>query len=273
MWINGTSFRGDQDSEVSFAGYEYSSQSIVGGIDFKLEERFIAGLSVGYTGSDLDVDYDRGAGDIGSTFASLYTGYFSGQFYLDGIFSYGRHEYDNMRNLVAFSTPLQTTSSHRGDSWSLYGESGYNFTFSNWNLQPFASLQYIYLDESGFETAGADALNIVMKSRNTDSLVSDLGGRLNAAFKMPIGIIVPEISASWNYDFGIDDNQLSASFAGYRDASFTIKGRGEEQNMLKMSAGVTYYGRSGFSSSLKYIDGLQDGYRSQGIIGELRIDF
>ena len=96
-------------------------------------------------------------------------------------------------------------SDHDGDAYSAFAEGGYNVELNSWILQPFASLQYISLDEDGFTEKGAGSINQIIGDRDTDSLVSELGLRLARVFKKETGSVIPEISAAWNYDFDIDD--------------------------------------------------------------------
>ncbi|MCF6187903.1 MAG: autotransporter domain-containing protein, partial [Desulfobulbaceae bacterium] len=274
MWINASGFQGREDTVDDFTGYDFDSRNISGGLDFMLTGNVLVGGAIGRTTSTVEVYDSHGAGDIDSVFAALYASYFTDSYYLDTMAFYGRHDYDNIRNILAFDQPLQTSSDHDGYSLSAYGEGGYNFRFGgDWVLQPFTALQYIYLKESGFETNGADELNLVMEDRSSESLTFDLGARLNKGFKIPAGIIAPEVSASWNYDFGLDDQQLTASFAGYRAASFSIIGREEDRQGLEWSAGLRFFSKSGFSSSLRYIEQHREHSRVGSIIGELRLEF
>ena len=271
-WINVTGFKGDQDPDGAYGGYDYRSKGVVGGLDYRWTDSWVVGMALGHTWADVDVD-EQGTGDIDSTYVSLYSGYFSDTYYLDGILSYGHHGYDTSRQFMAFAMPEQTISSYQGHSWSAYWEGGYTITWTNWALQPFAGLQYAHLAESPFVSTGADALDLVMQKRDTDSLISDLGIRLGGKFITPIGSVVPEMSVSWNHDFDIDEEYLHASFAGFQDATFTIQCRPEKNDMLKLGIGLTFQGSSGFSSSVKYIYGRRNDYHEQGIVGELRVEF
>jgi uncharacterized protein YhjY with autotransporter beta-barrel domain len=271
-WINITGFRGRQDPMDAYAGYDYRAKSVIGGLDYVWNDSFLVGLALGHTWTSVDVD-DQGQGDIGSTCGSLYGGFFPDPWYVNGSISYGYHDYDTYRHFVAFSVPTQTRSSHQGHSWSLHGEGGYALHIFDWLLQPFAGLDYLYLDESGFRTSGADALDLIMQDRDTRSLLSEVGFRFGRGIASQLGLFTPEFSVSWNYDFGIDERTLRSSFAGFQDASFPTICRENARSMVKVGAGLTLQTGSGFSSSLRYIGGWENGYQSHGVVGELRIEF
>ncbi|MCK4509913.1 MAG: autotransporter domain-containing protein, partial [Desulfuromonadales bacterium] len=273
MWVVATGVRGDQDSDDDFDGFDYYSYGVTAGLDTMLNSNALVGMSLGYFQADLDVDDNQGSGDFDTLSASIYGSYFTDRFYLDGVLSYGQHDYDNHRKYEVFSAPRQVHSDHDGTSWSIYGESGYSVNWEEWIVQPFAALHYVYLDEDGFEESGAGALSLIVKSRSTESLVSDLGARLLRGFETSSGLVMPELSASWNYNFGIDDRMLSSSFAGYPGAEFSIKGREEEESGLILGAGLNFLGKSGVSSSLKYREEFRDGYTVHGIMGEVRMEF
>jgi outer membrane autotransporter protein len=273
MWLNASGLWGDQDPGDGYDGFDYDSQSLSSGLDALFGEKVLVGMGLGYTQTDLNVDDDLGDGAIDSLHVSAYGTYFTDRYYFDGTLSYGRHNYDNTRKYEAFSVHRNVTSDHDGESWSAHGEGGYTFKLNKWVAQPFVALSYIYLSEDGFEENGADELSLNVKKRSTDSLVSDLGARLSRSYKVSFGTFVPELSGSWNYDFGIDDRVIESSFSGFPSAAFSIDGREEEKSGFIFGVGLNFIGTSGLSSSLRYSEELRSDYKVRGVMGELRLEF
>jgi outer membrane autotransporter protein len=273
IWVNALGIWGDQDKVDDFEGFDYDTKGFIGGANVLLKENLVAGLGLGYTTTYLGVDNDLGDGDIDSLHASLYGSHFTERYYLDAIFSYGDHSYDNFRKFEAFSQQKAVTSDHEGTSWFLYGEGGYKISLKkDWLLQPFFALNYLSLEEDSFDEIGADELSLMVKKRTTDMLVSYLGASLLKEFETRFGRLVPEMRAAWNYDFGIDDRSLTASFTGYPGAPFTINFSEEEHGII-LGASLTLLGKSGLSSSLRYVEELRSDYRMQSLIGELKFEF
>ncbi|MEJ2067710.1 MAG: autotransporter outer membrane beta-barrel domain-containing protein, partial [Deltaproteobacteria bacterium] len=143
----------------------------------------------------------------------------------------------------------------------------------NWIIQPFVSLHYIYLDEESFRESGAGGVSLRVESRQTDSLVSELGARITRVFRIKNSSLIPEISAAWNYDFDVDDRMITASFAGAPGTSFSVRGQDVEQHGATVGAGLTFISKGGLSASLKYNGEFRENYQAHGILAGLRYEF
>ena len=262
-----------QDADDGFVGYDSDTYGVVLGMDYALSETWLAGLSFGYSSNDLNFDTNAGDGDIDSYFGSLYTGWYHDAFYLESVLTYGSQAYDNKRNVVVGATRLTAHSDHDGNLYSAYLGSGYNFGDDIWQIGPFVSLEYLYLDEDGFEEKGAGVLNLIVDDRQTDALISQLGVRAARYFDTGLGALVPELSLAWLYDFDIDDRVITSSFAGASGDAFSITGQEVEQNGVVVGAALTLMQVNGIESSLTYSGEFRDGYDAHALIGQIRIAF
>jgi uncharacterized protein with beta-barrel porin domain len=279
LWFDAFGQWGDQDEESryhwngGYTGFDYFMRGATLGFDHNLSDEFMAGASLGYSRSDIDLDHDQGSGYIKSLYGSIYGSYFNKNLYMDAILSYGRNWYNNHRLLTIGPVQSRASSDHDGDLLSAYLQGGYYFDIKKWLIGPFASLQYIYLDEESYREKGAGSVSLNIDGRKTDSLVSELGVRLARVFKDKCGSLIPEVSAAWLHDFDIDDRVITSSFAGSPGASFSIKGQDVERNGATLGAGITFIHKSGLSTSLKYIGEFREKYRSNGVMGEIRYTF
>jgi len=262
-----------QDADDGFVGYDSDTYGVVLGMDYAFSETWLAGLSFGYASNDLNFDTNAGDGDIESYFGSLYTGWYRDAFYLESVLTYGSQAYDNKRNVVVGATRYTARSDHDGNLYSAYLGSGYNFGDDIWQIGPFVALEYLYLDEDGFEEKGAGVLNLIVDDRQTDALISQLGVRAARYFDIGLGALVPELSLAWLYDFDIDDRVITSSFAGASGDAFSITGQEVEQNGVVVGAALTLMQVSGIESSLTYSGEFRDGYDAHALIGQIRIAF
>ena len=273
LWFNALGQWGDQDDGNGYTGYDFTIRGATVGFDHAIGDHFMAGVSIGHSRADIDLNHHRGEGYINSTTGSLYGSYFTKNIYVDGVLSYGGSEYDNDRLITIGSLQRNVHSTHDGDLFSAYLGAGYTFDVKQWLVGPFVSLQYIYLDEEGFREQGADSVSLIMDGRETDALVSELGLRVRRVFETDHGVFVPELSAAWLHDFDMDDRVVTASFAGSPGSSFSMKGQDVERNGATLGAGIIFLHKSGLSTSLKYRSEFREDYRSHGIMGELRFAF
>ena len=273
MWFESFGQWSDQDQDNGLPGYDADVFGVAIGLDKLFSDRYLFGIGFGYSDTSIDIDRNQGDGDISTYYGSLYGSFFNEKGYLDGILSYGRQDYSSKRRIEIGSIQRTARSDHDGVSLSAMVEGGLNFDYRPWVLQPFANLQYIYLDEDGFTEKGADGLNQKVESRDTDALVSELGLRISRIVGMETGLLIPEASLAWLYDFDLDDRVVKSSFAGQPWTAFTIEGMETEQNGAAIGVGITFQGKSGFKPSLKYSGEFRDGYNAHGVTGELRWEF
>jgi uncharacterized protein YhjY with autotransporter beta-barrel domain len=273
LWLDVFGQWGDQGAKEGYTGFDYFMRGATLGFDRALTDKLMAGVSVGYSRADIDLDHEQGSGYIKSLYGSIYGSYFYKNLYIDGIFSYGRNWYDNHRLITIGTDQRKAYSKHDGDLFSAYLQGGYYFNIKKWLIGPFASLQYIYLDEESFKEKGAGGVSLQIDSRQTNSLVSELGVRLARVFKTKYGSLIPEVSAAWLHDFDIDDRVITSSFAGSPGTSFSIKGQDVEKNGATLGTGITFIHKSGLSTSFKYIGEFREKYKSNGVMGELRFTF
>ena len=273
LWLDAFGQWGDQNEEDGYTGYDYFMRGATLGFDHRLMDKLMAGLSLGYSRSDIDLGRDQGSGDVKSLFGSLYGSYFDKYFYIDAILSYGRNWYDNSRKITIGGILREARSDHDAHLLSGYLGGGYYFDFNPWAFGPYGSLQYIRLDEESFTERGAGAISLRVDDRQTDALFSELGLRMVGRFKGKYGNLLPEVSLGWSYDFDIDDHVVRAAFAGSPGASFSIEGQDVERNGLVVGAGLTFIHKSGFSTSFRYKGEFRDDYKSNGVMGEIRYVF
>jgi uncharacterized protein with beta-barrel porin domain len=273
LWLDAFGQWGDEDEEDGYTGYDYFMRGATLGFDHRLMDKLMAGVSLGYSRSDIDLDRNRGSGEVKSLFGSLYGSYFDKNLYIDAILSYGRNWYDNSRLITIGGILRRATSDHDAHLFSGYLGGGYYFDFNPWAFGPYGSLQYIRLDEESFEERGAGGISLRVSDRKTDSLTSELGVRLVRLIKGKCGNFIPEVSLGWSHDFDIDDHVVRASFAGSPGASFSIDGQDVERNGLVVGAGLTFIHKGGFSTSFRYKGEFREGYKSNGVMGEIRYSF
>jgi len=233
----------------------------------------LLGVSLGLSSADIDFEDNLGDSNVDASIGSLYGSWFTGRYYLDASISYGYQEYDNTRNVTIGAIERTATSDHDGSIFSGYLEGGYNFSFGRWMLGPFAALNYLYLDEDGFTESGAGSLNLSVDDRQTDALLSQLGAVVAGRLTYENFELMPELRLAWKYDFDIDDQVITSSFAGAPGAKFSIDSQDVERNGLLFEAGATLFHKNGLSIPIKYAAEFRDGYTAQGILGLIRFEF
>lgn len=273
LWLESFGQWGNQDQDSGFVGYDSDAYGVAIGLDKLFRDRYLVGFGFGYANTNIDLDKNQGDGEINSYYGSLYGSFFNEKGYFDGILSYGRQDYNSRRRIVVGSIQQTAHSDHDGVSFSAMVEGGLNVDHHSWVFQPFTNLQYLYLNEDGFTEKGAGGLNQKIESRETNVLLSELGLRISKVMQLETGLLIPEASLAWLYDFNIDDRVVKSSFTDQPGTAFSIDGNDAEQNRTAVGIGITFHGMSGFKTSLKYTGEFRDGYTSHGVTGALQWEF
>jgi hypothetical protein len=87
------------------------------------------------------------------------------------------------------------------------------------------------------------------------------------------GKLIPAVSLALDHDFRIDGQSIAAAYLDAPGSTFIIPGQKVEANGLRVSSGISYVTRKGFSTSLHLDADHRAGYRSYGVFGDLRYEF
>lgn len=272
FWTAGLGRWGDQDAADGFVGYDFTTVGGTLGVDRRLSENFIGGVSLAYLTTNVDLDSGSRA-DIDGLVGSVYGGWFSDDAWVSGTLSYGQQSYENQRRVVVGMIDRIAASEHDGDFIELSLEAGKRFDLEEeWSLDPFAGLQFVSLDEDGFTETGAGAANLIVDPRTTDSLVAELGVRLGAELHRGSTTYTPYLGAAWVHDFQIDTGSITAGYSGAPGTSFPLAGLDRRENWARLEAGIGL-DRDNISAALKYFGELGGGHQSHGLMGSIEIRF
>jgi outer membrane autotransporter protein len=264
---------GVQHGSDGYAGFDYQTAGLTLGYDCAPNDRLLAGVDLGYTKTHLDIDDAQGDGSFDSYYASLYGTYLIERSYLEAVLSYSRLRYENTREITVGSIDQSAQSDHDGNAFSLLVGGGRMFPHKQWVFQPFTSLLYTYLEEDSFGESGADGMDMKVDSHQTSSLISQLGLRVAGDIPTANGKLIPEVSAAWEYNFDIDNRDITASLTSSPTEPFTVPGQEIDRNSAVLRAGITYIGKGGITTSLKYSADLGGDHSSQALSGQISIPF
>ena len=269
--INGFSQHGDAEESDGLSGFDYSMGGAALGLDYTVNEQVVIGAGFGYADTDIDLDSGFGAGEIDSYLGSLYAAWLIQRAYLEGIFTYGNHSYENSRRIDIGEIDGYSTSDHDADAFSALLEGGYDYSLRSWAMQPYASLFYTYVDEERFQESGAGSLNMQVGNTQTNDLASELGLRVSRPFRIFAGTFRPEFKAAWQYNYDIDRYATRMAFAGTTER-ITIEGRRRPGSAL-LGAALSFAGDCGIIASVEYDGEIAEDFTANAVFGQVRIPF
>ncbi len=220
------------------------------GTDYAWNPNFITGLFAGYEGLETKYTDESRATMNGARFGGYGTYTLDTGLYFDGVVWGGAGEYEVHRRIDFGSIDRTARSTQQtGEISAIFG-TGYDWKPGNWIVGPTASVQYTYLGIDGFEEDGAKSLNLDIDRQRIHSLRSNLGARL--AYRYEINenaVIVPELRASWEYEFLNDARNIDGQLGG---KSITYRTEAGERASLFAGAGVNALFNNRVSMSAHY---------------------
>ena len=249
---------------------DFNSGGIVAGLDYRVGNNVILGLSGGYSHFNLDFDQNINVagGDVEanqydiSTFAS----FFMKDFYIDGLFSYGWTDYslnrgvfignNNASNPDLSVISRQATANPDGTQLAVSLATGYDFHYQGLSYGPYLQLAYFNAQIDGYEETGAQGLNLLVGHQNIDSLETILGAHVAYAISLSSAVIIPQIRVDWHHEFFDGARSLDVKYVNAADSvqslSMPLTSNGIDSDYVNLGIGVSANFKGGMQGFLNY---------------------
>lgn len=224
VFLNGIVSFGDNDATALQAGYDFNVVGITGGADWRLTDWIVAGLAFNWR-DDATRYNDATKASLGklddtALGGAVYLTVFQDGFYADFVGSYTNHDYDLERRIVYGNTGTvvdrTAKSSPSADQWAWAFGTGWDVDLpwvAGMTLGPLFRAQWVRLEVDEYTESGASGLNLNVRSQVVKSFTTTLGGKWTYAISTPVGVIIPQFRASWQYEFQNDPRQIKVTFA------------------------------------------------------------
>ncbi len=266
-WVKMIGSSAYQGHDEQYDGYKATSSGAAMGIDKTFSNNVTLGLAFGMTRTFVD-QLDFRAGDHARTDSYNVIAYASKDWshaYLEGALSYAYHTTDSSRTTAVGRTAIADIYTNQ---YTAKVDAGYRFNVKDKaTITPFLSVDYTHLDQNEYTETGAGAINLNVKSAQTDR--TTLGGGLRVGTKFSAGhtTLMPELKlAAYNY-LNQDSQDIKAQYIGGGTEFVTP---GTKLDNTKYNVGLGLKGqlseRTSLGLTLDYDrsgDGLFEGYTGQ----------
>ena len=213
-------------------GFDVQSVGSTIGVDVRLDEHWVLGVTLGYARSSSDLS---GGGSLSAdgVRSAVYAMYQRGSFYTELMVGGSYNTYDTERGALGGIAKGSTSSS----SFDAYLGTGYDIHMDQWTLTPMASLLYSAVSIDGFNES--DSLQpLSFDSQNQSSLRSRIG--LRAAYTTRCGdaLVTPSLSLQWQHEFLDNALAMSSSFVNGAGNPFTVYGPSIGRDSALVTAGI-----------------------------------
>jgi outer membrane autotransporter protein len=221
-FANGIFSTGDKDATDREDGFDFDSQGVTVGVDYRFLNELVLGTA--FTYSHFDADFNRsstnagGDSDTDGYVFSLYGTYYLENFYFEGVGSLGWADHDAKRRIeYASSTAISGTdrtakSDTDSTQYSFSFGTGYNAQVGSVDFGPYARLTYFKIDIDDFKETGAGGLNLQVEDQKVQSLISALGVRASKSFSWERGVWSPQIRGEWNHEYKNEAENITSRY-------------------------------------------------------------
>lgn len=263
-----------QDSSDNVSGYSAKFGGLIIGADRSLGDDWRLGAAVNYSNTSVHgKDNLSGNNSTADNYGVIgYAGYTGDPWYLNLSAGLNRQNYSSVRRADFTGFSGAAHGKFNGQSITLQTEFGYPVTLpADVVLTPLAGLTYGYQHVDGYNETGGNGMALDVSSTHTQSVVSDIGARIEKTFATGLGNLTPFAQVSWIHQY---DNRQVSSHATYAadaigETSFITKGASPVEDMAGLAIGSTLYDANDLSFDARY--DLQAGDRYQAHTFSLRL--
>ncbi|HEX3974209.1 MAG TPA: autotransporter outer membrane beta-barrel domain-containing protein [Stellaceae bacterium] len=273
VWGRGYGLTSNAPSTATSASYSESGAGLIIGADNQITDRIVAGVA-------LNVSTDKATVTGGGfTQTNAYEGSVYGQYsvdpnwYVNGMAGFGWQTYKTARVVSLLATSVDN-GSFSGQSYNLYGESGYALHpafLPQTRITPYAGLGYLHTHTDGFTESGTTALNV--QAMDPNSFTLSLGARVATTLQIGSTVFRPELRAAWQHEFLDSSATMRASFVAAPGSTFTSTGASFGDDSFLGGAGITTTITASTQIFLDYDARVTGGYTAQAVSGGLRVQF
>lgn len=224
-------------------GFHATTRGVAIGYDYQFMGCWTLGLAGAYNKTDLSWSLDRGYAYIEGAYGSFYTDLALGNFFLGASVYAGKDWYDTMRQMH-FST-IDRQAKSNSDGLDLGGQltTAYFFGAPSCLLYPYATVDYLYLQNGSFKESGSHSLDLGVASYTSSTLRTEAGGaiRLVDRNRNETICISPLISMGYVLELPLHREHYTSTFSG-ATIPFSTQGWDMAWQLLNLrfGLGITY---------------------------------
>lgn len=233
VWGQAFGAWGETDGNGNAAQIDRGAAGLLAGVEKSLGGNARAGLALGFSRSDFDVDARASKGESDNFHIAGYASTRLGTFDLSGALAYSYQQADTTRTVTVGGIVNRLTADYDLHTVQAAAEIGTDIARGSLTLTPFAGLAAIHVEADGFTERGGPAALTVAGSDNTTG-VATLGLRARRESET----VALHGSLAWRHAFGDVEPHARAAFASAPATTFAVAGAPISENALAIGAGA-----------------------------------
>ncbi len=276
FFINGSGSFGDRNTTVDELGFDFSTDGITTGIDYRVSDEMVFGGALGYVSTGMDFENTRGKQDVKGYSLSAYGSWYQSEnLYIDGILSYSTNNFDMTRHIKFGTTDVSTQGDTDGSEYALSIGAAYEINQGALYLGPFARINYINAKIDAFQENSTSGVELSYDKQTIESLATLIGIQASYAVSTQFGVVMPHARLEWAHEFKHDSHNITAHFLNDpASGRFSIGTDDPDRNFFNLGFGVSAVfteGKTAFVYYEKVLD--RDNLNNNSVVAGVRFEF
>lgn len=257
MFVNGKVSLGDRNRRGKEVGFDFDSWGVTAGIDYRFDTGTFAGVSLGYSEYDADLDQDGGSTDAETITVQGYGSYSVTQdFYLDATLGYSTTDVRQRRvvDLSGIGDLTRTIARGSTDARQISASLAVNYRLpldTEWSITPYGEFQYAWNDIDGFSERGSP-FALTFDDQDFGTETAGVGFRITRAFSFSRGVLSPFVDGSFRHESGNDGYLMQPRLVEASAFGPDIEINSPDRNFGRLDAGASWVFLAGTQLFVSY---------------------
>jgi outer membrane autotransporter protein len=297
-FIDGSFGYGAKDATELEDAFDFDSQEVTVGLDYRFSPSLVAGVIFGY--SDKEIDFDSSlsivdGGIVSDGVSGILFGMLEGdRAYLTASIGYQQLTHDTTRRITYPSfnptvDPVDSTATSSADSSAILAtaSAGYPFRFGAFAIEPTVDVSYsditvdAFTETSRSANSATDPFDLRVGEQSIESLVVAPALKLQYVFRPSFGTLIPYLIGRYHAELSNDARAISAQYAdaiaalaGGPGTDFAVSTDEPDDAYYTAAGGFTVVLGNGLNGYIQYLQVFEfENYDDAVITGGFRYEF
>jgi len=257
-FVTGSITTGDKDAADGLDGYDFDSQMLTLGVDYRVSNTVFLGVALGLGEATSESDAGRSEFDSDTVGVSFYGNWYPKKnVYVDWVVGYSGNDYDSTRRINFGSGASAVSSVASGDTEghqvSLSASLGWETAINKWMITGYGRAGYIESTIDGYDETDSAGLALSLDQQIVRTVPVSLGSNIERVFSVPFGVLIPQLELEWVKDLNDGERKVTAAFVNAPEAgSFTSNTATPDSDYIEASLSLTALFKGGMMAYFRY---------------------
>jgi len=277
VFLSGYIQGGNQEVSPNEDAFEFSSQSLTGGFDYRFGSSGVLGLSGGVSSSEMNLADNAGGLDLLAYTASIYGSWYpAAGMYVDLVYGHNAQNFDIERRIVFPGTDTSAYAETDSVLKSLSIGAGYELNLGGGHaLNLSGRYDSVSAVVDAYDELGSSAFNLSMDRRELQRRTSTIGAQYTVPISLQGAVLIPAVDVSWVHQFFDEADSISGTFqADPNQTKFQFFSSLPDQDYFKLALGFSMIVPGGSTGFLQVDSTLgREYYSDYGVSAGYRMEF